>query len=95
MLTRERFKNWDYIEVVYENLVTNPLEEFNRIGAFLNVADINPVKIILRKQNPEKLSELVVNYSEVAQLLATTKYAYLLETEENSDPAHPLTVAGG
>jgi len=81
-LTRERFKNWDYIEVVYENLVTNPLEEFRRIGAFLNVTDIDSGKIILRKQNPEKLSELIVNYSEVAKLLAKTKYAYLLEAEE-------------
>ncbi len=75
---RARFKDRPVLEVAYESLVKNPVDEFKRIGAFLNVNDIDPNKIVLKKQNPEKLDELIVNYREVAQLLANTKYANLL-----------------
>ena len=76
--TRTRFKDKAILEVIYEELVKDPVNELKRIGAFLNITDINPNKIILKKQNPEKLNELIINYHEVAQLLADTKYANLL-----------------
>lgn len=78
-ITRTRFKDKAILEVTYEELVKNPANEFERIGAFLDVTDINPNKIVLKKQNPEKLNELIINYHEVAQLLTNTKYVNLLD----------------
>jgi len=79
-IARARLKDRAVLEVSYEDMVNNPKAEFKRIGDFLNITDINPDKIALKKQNPEKLDELIENYSAVAQTLANTKYASLLES---------------
>jgi hypothetical protein len=76
--TRARFKDKAVLEITYEEPVKNPVDEFKRIGAFLNITEIDPNKIVLKKQNPEKLEELIINYHEVVQLLSNTKYANLL-----------------
>ena len=77
-VAHNRFKDRDIVEIVYENLIDNPKSEFERVRKFLNINSIDPEKITLRKQNPEKLSELIENYEEVSQALAGTKYAHFL-----------------
>jgi len=80
ILTRERFKDRDMIEIVYEDLVANPYEVFQGIGEFLGVADIDPDKIELTKQNPESLEQLISNYDQVTALLQDTVFSqYLLD----------------
>ncbi|MEO0406145.1 MAG: Stf0 family sulfotransferase [Cyanobacteria bacterium P01_A01_bin.135] len=74
-LARERFKAHDILEVVYEDMVQNPGEVFQKLESFLGIDDIDVSQISLRKQNAEKLEELVVNYDEVVQALATTEFA--------------------
>ena len=66
-LTRSRFQNREIIEVAYEELTANPEEEFKRIGEYLDVSGINVSMIPLKKQNPEPLEELIVNYAEVVE----------------------------
>lgn len=74
-LARERFKDRPIIEVVYEEMVENPLKVFKAIGEFLEVDDIDFTKIKIMKQNSEKLNQLIINYDEVYELLKNTKFA--------------------
>jgi hypothetical protein len=78
--TRERFKCRPLLEVVYEDLITDPIAGFQRISEFLNLTDIDPRKNILKKQNPEGIKDLIINFSEVAQSLAGTPYEEYLNT---------------
>ncbi len=77
-LTRDRFKDRDMLEIVYEDLVEQPRKVFQQVGEFLGVYDIDPSKIVLTKQNPENLEQLIVNYDEVFQLLKGTKFSQYL-----------------
>jgi LPS sulfotransferase NodH len=72
---RDHFKDRHILEVVYEKLTTKPREIFQYIGGYLGIDDIDLSKITLRKQNPESLEQLIVNYDEVYELLNNTKYA--------------------
>ena len=77
-MTRNRLKDWQMLEVVYEDLVHNPLEVFQRAGAFLGTDGIDIQKIELTKQNPEKLETLIINYEEVYRWLKGTRFAEYL-----------------
>ena len=77
-ITRSRFKDRDILEITYEDLVRDPMSEFKRVEEYLGINDIDPNRITLRKQNPEKLSVLIENYDEVSQILAGTNYAQFL-----------------
>lgn len=76
--TRCRFSDRPILEVVYEDLVRSPREVFESVGAYLGVDGIDPGKIRLRRQNPESLQQLIVNYEEVKQALESTKFAEYL-----------------
>jgi hypothetical protein len=78
-LARKRFRGWNLIEVVYEDLAQDPQKEFRRIGDFLKIYDINISKINLKKQNPEPLAKLIKNFDEVTDGLKETPFAYCLE----------------
>ncbi|NJM87053.1 MAG: hypothetical protein HC847_07545 [Hydrococcus sp. RU_2_2] len=73
-LTRKRFQKRSYLEINYEDLVSMPSETFSRISSYLNIEDIDYKKTKLKKQNPESLQDLIVNYDEVAQLLKNTRF---------------------
>jgi LPS sulfotransferase NodH len=75
---RNRFKDRNILEVLYEKLTTKPGETFQYISEYLGVDDIDLGKITLTKQNPESLEQLIVNYDEVYMLLKNTKYAVYL-----------------
>lgn len=72
---RDRLRAHEMLEVTYEDLVLAPVSEFARLGAFLGVEDIDPRKIVLARQNPEPLAELIENLDEVADCLRETRYA--------------------
>jgi len=68
------------LEVVYEELVQSPRNVFATVGAYLGVDDIDPGKIRLKRQNPEGLAQLIVNYDEVESLLKNTGFSkYLVD----------------
>ena len=78
--TRARLSNREMLEVVYEELVRSPREEFESVSTFLGVEGIDPSKIRLKKQNPEPLSQLILNYDEVESVLRSTRFAQYLES---------------
>jgi LPS sulfotransferase NodH len=73
--TRGRFSNRPILEVVYEELVKSPIEVFEAVGAYLGVRGIEPSKIKLKRQNPEALRQLILNYDEVEAVLKKTRFA--------------------
>jgi LPS sulfotransferase NodH len=76
--TRERFRDRQMLEITYEELVQSPHEVFAAVGEFLGVGDIDPGKIRLRRQNPEGLAQLIVNYDEIEAVLKNTRFAEYL-----------------
>lgn len=76
--TRARFCDRQVLEVVYEELVKSPHEVFKSVGAYLGVAGIDPDKIRLKRQNPESLAQLIMNYDEVKSALKNTRFAEYL-----------------
>ena len=77
--TRLRFCDRPILEVVYEELVRSPDEGFAAVSAYLGVSGIDSGKIRLKRQNPESLAQLIVNYDEVEAVLKTTRFAEYLE----------------
>lgn len=77
--TRARFRDRQVLEVVYEELVRSPHEVFASVGAYLGVEGIDPARIRLKRQNPEGLRQLIVNYDEVAVALSNTRFAEYLD----------------
>lgn len=78
--TRARFCDRPLLEIVYEELVRSPREGFESVGAYLGVDDIDPGKIRLKRQNPESLEQLIINYNEVAAALENTRFGEYLGT---------------
>ncbi len=62
--TNESYKDHPIIEVFYEDLIKDKQDELNRIFDFLEVEPMQ-VKSSLRKQNTEKISDLVLNFEEI------------------------------
>jgi len=79
-LTRCCFKDRHILEVEYNKLTTKPGETFNRIGEYLGFDDIDFTKIMITKQNPESLEQLITNYDKVYRLLENTKFAEYLNS---------------
>jgi LPS sulfotransferase NodH len=78
--TRLRFQDRPVLEVVYENMVRSPHEAFAAVGEFLGVDGINPGKIPLKRQNPESLEQLIINYNEIKAVLKDTRFAEFLNS---------------
>ena len=77
--TRLRFCDRNILEVVYEELVQSPRDGFSAVANYLGVDGIDPGKIRLKRQNPESLPELIVNYNEVEAVLRASRFAGYLE----------------
>jgi LPS sulfotransferase NodH len=74
-LTRARFCDRAILEIVYEDMVQSPKEVFASVGQYLGVDGIDPAKIRLRRQNPEPLAQLILNYGEIEAVLKNTRFA--------------------
>lgn len=72
---RARFRDREILEVVYEELVRSPHQAFASVGEYLGVDGIDPDKIRLKKQNPEGLAHLIINYDDVVKALKNTRFA--------------------
>lgn len=75
---RRRLYGLSVCELVYEDIVANPLAEFGRVGRFLGIEGMDVKKITLPRQNSERLDELVVNFDEVAARVARSRHASCL-----------------
>ena len=76
---RARFRDRQVLEVVYEELVKSPKSVFESVGIYLGVNGIDPAQIRLRRQNPETLQQLIINYEEVAAALRNSRFEEYLD----------------
>lgn len=74
----KRFRNHNVVEIHYEDLAADPSRQFERVTNWLGVPARVP-KSSLRKQNPEKLSELIANYAELKSEFAGTAWGRYFE----------------
>jgi LPS sulfotransferase NodH len=61
------------LDIYYEDLVKNPQSEYKKITELLNLRYKKP-KTIFKKQNPEKLSKLIVNYKELKAVFEKSEW---------------------
>jgi LPS sulfotransferase NodH len=76
---RSRFRDREILEVVYEELVQSPKTVFESVSMYLGVDGIDYGKIKLRRQNPETLQQLLINYDEIKAILRKTRFAEYLD----------------
>jgi len=74
----ERFKNHPMHSVYYEDLVNNPEATFGTITDFLDLHSVVP-ETKLKKQNTEKLRDLVKNYDELKLAFSKTEWESFFE----------------
>lgn len=78
--TEQRFKDHQIIPVVYEELDKDKQATMDRIFRELKVPDLK-VSTCMKKQNPEKLEDLILNFPELKKEFAGTKWEYLFKLE--------------
>jgi len=78
--TRSMFGNHPFFELSYEELIGKREMMMNEVSNFLDVKKFN-FKSKLKKQNPENLSKLILNFKELETALTNTQYEYLLKEE--------------
>jgi hypothetical protein len=66
------------LTIWYEDLLQQPEEQFEAIQRFLGL-EPQPLFSFLRRQNPEPLQQLVLNYAEIQQELQGSRWEYFLE----------------
>ena len=76
--TKQIFKNHNYLEIFYEDLVQNKSLEMNRIFTLLNLP-VQKVSANNKKQNPENLNELINNYSDLKIKFKNSEWEHLFE----------------
>jgi hypothetical protein len=74
--SEKRFKRHNIIPVSYEDLDESKQGTMDKIYKELGVANFQ-VCTNMKKQNPEKLEKLIVNYSELKREFSGTQWEYL------------------
>lgn len=74
----EMFKNHPLVSVYYEDLVNDPEGTFCKITDFLGVQNVKP-KTNLKKQNPERLRDLVKNNDDLKSAFYKTEWQPFFE----------------
>ena len=72
------FEKHHKIIVHYEDIVDSPVNFFIDISNFLNLP-VQKLNTKLKKQNPEKLSELIINYEELKKKFGKTEWGHFFE----------------
>lgn len=70
-----------WLSLTYENdLEQSPLDGYRRASEFLKLPIFNP-NLRYQKINPGSLPELIANWDEIYNLLNSTPFSWMLETE--------------
>ena len=81
--TRINFKNHQFLEISYEELVSDKKNTMSRVFEFLQVKT-SKFKSDYKKQNSETLRDLILNYDEFVERINETEYSYLLSLENQN-----------
>lgn len=71
---RKLFSGKNVVNLTYEDFLSNPQTEFKRICDMLNLKYIYP-KTNFKKQNPETLKDLIVNYDDLKKSFSNSEWA--------------------
>jgi hypothetical protein len=74
----EMFKKHALVSVYYEDLVSDPDGALSQITDFLDVQYMRPITD-LKKQNPERLRDLVINYDELKAAFSGSEWQPFFE----------------
>jgi len=74
----DQFSGHSVLTIYYEDLIKKTNLEMRKVFSFLGTPQ-TITTTNLEKQNPEKLSELIVNYEEVEEALCNTEYSFMLK----------------
>lgn len=69
-----KFKDHNTIEIFYSDLVKNKQETMDNIFQFLNTKSIKIQDTILKRQNPEPISELITNFEDLKDKFKNTEW---------------------
>lgn len=72
------FADHERLPMQYEDMLDDRQSQFARAQAFLGVAS-RDLRESVERQNPGKMRELIANYGELADALASTPYAWMLK----------------
>ena len=77
---KTKFPNHQYLELSFEDLIQNKDAQMSRVFSFLELEHekIENVKGNLKRQNPEKLENLVINYKELKEAILNSEFATLI-----------------
>ena len=77
---KTRFPNHPYLELSFEELTQNKESQLSRIYSFLGLEykKIDKTKINLKRQNPEGLRELILNYEDLVDKISHSEFKNLL-----------------
>lgn len=73
---RSKFKNHSFLEISYEQLVNDKEDTMKRVFDLLDLEE-RELKSNYKKQNKEKVSDLILNYDEFIGKLKKSKFSYL------------------
>lgn len=77
--TKERFEDsHPYMELGYEDLSASRDATMREVFDFLDLPYYSS-KTVMKKQNPEQMTDLLINYNELKQAFNSTKWAYLFK----------------
>jgi len=71
---RQRFKDHDVLDIYYEDMVTNFQQVVTSAIDFIGAQQWHKEKINLRRQNPESMRALIVNYDELKDAFVDTPW---------------------
>lgn len=77
----EMFKGHNVLSIYYEDLVDDAESSFNELSNFLDV-DYIKLETNLKKQNPEKIFDLISNYEELREYFSGTEWQIFFEESE-------------
>ena len=78
--TKNEYNREFFIELTYEDLIKDNQKMMNEVFNFLELKETK-VKSGYKKQNKEKLEELIVNYKDLYEAIKRTKWSYLLDLD--------------
>ncbi len=76
--TRNDFSDRNYIEVSYEDLISNRKKTMTNVYSSLGLV-FESIETVMKKQNPEPLSNLIENYHELKKQFSNTEWEYLFK----------------
>ena len=79
-ITNEIFQKYNVttIEIDYNDIDKYPDQEMNKVQTFLGVKP-QTVASLLKRQNPESVKELILNYDELKSAFKNTEYEIFFE----------------